>query len=158
MKFLLASFTVLIMVFSARADDIAPRSGWVVSKTPHDYNKLYTRLKAAIKANKMGHITTASATLGAKGRGLKIPGNRIVGVYNNIWAVRMLKASVSAGIEAPIRFYLTENSDGSSTLSYKTPTTIFSPYFTEAKPDLKSMARELDAIFKAIHEQTVSVK
>lgn len=140
----------------AFADTITPRPGWVITKTPHAYKDLYPRLKAAIKANKMGHITTASATLGAKGRGLTIAGNRIVGVYNNKWAVRMLEASVAAGIEAPIRFYLTENSDGTATLSYKTPTSVFTPYFDNAKPDLKAMASELDAVFKAIHDQTVS--
>ncbi|MEO1066806.1 MAG: DUF302 domain-containing protein [Pseudomonadota bacterium] len=138
------------------AESVAPRQGWVVTKTPHPYRALYPRLKDAIKANKMGHITTASATLGAKGRGLTIPGNRVVGVYNNFWAVRMLDASVTAGIEAPIRFYLTENFDGTSTLSYKTPTAVFAPYFEEADPDLQVMAAELDVVFKAIHDQTVS--
>lgn len=155
MRFFVVLFFLLVSVLSVRADGIAPREGWVATKTPYAYDALYDRLQEAIKANGMGQITTASATLGAKGRGIVIPGNRIVGVYNNVWAVRMLEASVAAGIEAPIRFYLTENEDGTSTLSYKTPTFVFSPYFAEAKPDLKVMAGELDAIFKAIHDQAV---
>ncbi|MEP3265108.1 MAG: DUF302 domain-containing protein [Hyphomicrobiales bacterium] len=149
-------FSAIFSILTAHAGELAPRDGWVVTKTPHAYAELYPRLKAAIKANKMGHITTASATLGAKGRGLTIPGNRVVGVYNNVWAVRMLEASVAAGMEAPIRFYLTENTDGTSTLSYKTPSHVFAPYFADAKPDLKVMARELDAVFRAIHDDTVA--
>ncbi|MEM8794421.1 MAG: DUF302 domain-containing protein [Pseudomonadota bacterium] len=137
-------------------DGISEKPGFVASRTPHAYDVLYDRLKVAIKANGMGHITTASATLGAKGAGIIIPGNRIVGVYNNIWARRMLKASIQAGIEAPIRFYLTENADGSSTLSYKTPTHVFSPYFEEADADLRVMAAELDAVFQAIFDQTIT--
>ena len=34
-------------------------------------------------------------------------------------------ASVPAGIEAPIRFYLVENADGSTTLAYKKPSMVF---------------------------------
>ena len=156
MRIFLTSMALIFSVIGVSAGEIAPREGWVTTKTPHAYADLYPRLKAAIKANKMGHITTASATLGAKGRGLVIPGNRVVGVYNNKWAVRMLEASIAAGMEAPIRFYLTENKDGTSTLSYKTPTHAFSPYFANATPDLKAMASELDAVFKAIHDETVA--
>lgn len=154
---ILTSFLVLVFsVITAHADDLMPRDGWVVTKTPHAYADLYPRLKEAITANKMRQITTASATLGAKGRKIIIPGNRVVGVYNNVWAVRMLEASIPAGIEAPMRFYLTENKDGTSTLSYKTPSHVFAPYFADAKPDLKAMARELDVVFQAIHDATVA--
>ena len=132
------------------------RSGWITHETSIPYAELYPRLKAAIKKNKMGHITTASASAGAKGRGLTIPGNRIVGVYNNFFAVRMLEASVAAGIEAPIRFYLTERSDGGSNLTYKTPTFAFSPYFEEGGKPLKDMAKELDKIFAQIAEDTIA--
>jgi len=62
-------------------------------------------------------------------------------------AVRMLEASVPAGIEAPLRFYLTENADQSSTLSWRTPSAVFAPY---ASPQLDALAHELDAIFEAI--------
>ena len=40
----------------------------------------------------------------------------------------MLSASISAGIETPIRFYVTENPDGTATLSYKKPGFVFAPY------------------------------
>ena len=67
-------------------------------------------------------VTRASASAGAKGRGITIPGNLVIGVYRNDFAVRMLKASVPAGIEAPLRFYLTENADKTATLTYRLPT------------------------------------
>ncbi len=96
------------------------REGWVSVETKYAFKELYERLKVAIKANKMGRVNTASASAGAKGRGLVIPGNRVVGVYNNIFAVRMLKASKAAGMEAPIIYYLTENEDKTTALSYNT--------------------------------------
>ncbi len=131
------------------------RDGWVNHETGHNFKDLYERLKGAIKSNGMGHITTASASAGAKGRGITIPGNRIVGVYRNDFAVRMLEASVAAGIEAPIRYYLTENTDGTATLSYRTPTTVFAPYFEEGGDDLRKMAAELDQIFAKIAADTI---
>ncbi len=132
------------------------RDGWITYETDIPYKDLYPRLKAAIKKSELRHITTASASAGAKGRGLTIPGNRIVGIYNNFFAVRMLEASVAAGMEAPIRMYLTERRDGGSNLSYKTPTFAFSPYFEEGGKALKDMAKELDGLFDQIAKDTIS--
>jgi len=122
----------------------------VRSKTTKGYVALVKSLNEAVKANKMGLVTRASATVGAK-RVLKqtIPGNMVVGVYHPRFAVRMLKASVAAGYEAPIRFYITENSDGTATLTYRKPSAVFAPY-TDGGEALKKMAAELDAIFAKI--------
>ena len=62
----------------------------------------------------------------------------------------MLDATVSAGIEAPIHFYVTENPDGTATLWYKKPTTVFAPYADESRDALKGVAAELDEIFAKI--------
>ena len=96
----------------------------------------------AIKANKMGLVSKASATHGAASIGVTIKGNRVFGVYHPRFAVRMLKASVAAGIEAPIRIYLYENDDGTATLTYKKPSAVFKPY---GSTELDTMAAELDA-------------
>ncbi len=123
--------------------------GWSVHKTAHSYADLIERLDAAVKANKMGLVTRASATKGAASMGTTIPGNTVVGVYRPDFAIRMLEASVPAGIEAPIRFYITENTDGTATLSYKTPSAVFAPY-TDGGDKLAEMAAELDGIFAKI--------
>jgi uncharacterized protein (DUF302 family) len=105
-------------------------------------------LTAAIKANKMGLVAKASATVGAKRIGKTIPGNMVIMVYRPDFAVRMLEASVPAGIEAPIRFYITEDpASGTATLTYRTPSSVFNPYKNAA---LDKMAAELDAIFAKI--------
>jgi uncharacterized protein (DUF302 family) len=133
----------------------AERPGWAVLATPHGYKELVDRLGAAIKANKMGLVTKASATLGAASLGKTIPGNMVVGVYRPDFAIRMLEASVAAGIEAPIRFYITENADGTATLSYKTPSQVFAPY-EDGGDKLKTLAKELDAIFAKIAQAAVA--
>jgi uncharacterized protein (DUF302 family) len=87
-----------------------------------------------------------------------IPGNRIVGVFRNDFARRMLGASVASGIEAPVRFYLTENPDGTATLSYKKPSFVFAPYLDEGKDALRSLGGELDNVFAKIAEAATTAK
>ncbi len=134
----------------APAADWAAPDGWSVIDTGHGYKALIGRLDGAIKANKMGLVGRASATLGAKAI-LKqtIPGNMVIGVYRPDFAVRMLAASVPAGIEAPIRFYITENGDGTATLSYKKPSAVFAPY-ADGGEALRELAAELDVLFAKI--------
>ena len=134
----------------AHAAGLAHREGWQVMPTTRSYADLNKRLEAAVKSAKMGLVTSASASAGAKAQNVAIPGNRVVGVYRNDFARRMLKADLAAGIEAPIRFYVTENPDNTATLSYKTPTFVFAPYFADGGDDLRKLAAELDAIFAGI--------
>ena len=123
---------------------------WVLINDRWYYKALIARLDAAVKANKMGLVGRASATLGAKKMLNKtIPGNMVVGVYRPDFAVRMLAASVAAGLEAPIRFYITENGDGTATLSYKKPSAVFAPY-ADGGAALRELAAELDALFAKI--------
>ncbi|WP_269584152.1 DUF302 domain-containing protein [Roseibium sp. Sym1] len=140
----------------SRAEGLSEREGWRVVPTDKAFETLVEDLKTAIKADKMGLITQASASAGAKGRGISIPGNRVIGVYRNDYAVRMLEASVAAGIEAPIRFYVTENSDGTATLSWKTPSFVFAPYMDEGGEALAALAAELDLVFRSIADGAVA--
>ena len=134
------------------ADNPTPYPGTRVIKTAHSYETLVQRLEDAIKKNKMGIVARASATLGAKSIGVTIPGNMVVMVYHPRYAVRMLEASVPAGIEAPIRYYITEDTDGTATLTYRTPSSVFNPY---ENAELDQMANELDGIFERIARDAV---
>ncbi len=95
-------------------------------------------------------VTQAGPTAAAKKRGITIPGNRIIGIFNNDYAVKTLATSTAAMIEAPIRLYVTENEDGTATLSYKTPTAVFAPYENEAGAALAAIAAELNQLFTKI--------
>ena len=140
----------LVSVAAADAGTLKPRDGWVVIDTKLPYSLLIERLEAAVSANKMGAVNFASASDGAKAQGIEIPGNRVIGVFRNDFARRMLAASVAAGIEAPIRFYVTENPDRTATLSYRRPSAVFAQYVSEGGGALKSVAAELDGIFAKI--------
>lgn len=130
--------------------DMAPRDGWSVQATQKDHATLLADLIAAVKANDMGVVTQAGPTGAARNRGITIPENRVVGVFNNDFAVKVLALSTPAMIEAPIRFYVTENEDGTATLSYKTPSFVFAPYIAETGDALEVLAAALDARFRTI--------
>jgi len=146
-------FALSLVLAMPAAADIAPRDGWTVIPTSETYNTLIARVKDAAKANRLGVVTQAGPTGAAANRGVTIPGNRVIGLFNNVYAVRILNLSTPAMIEAPIRMYVTENPDGTATLSYKHPTTVFAPYFAEDIPDLEVAAAELDALFSAVAAQ-----
>jgi uncharacterized protein (DUF302 family) len=67
----------------------------------------------------------------------------------------MLNASIPAGIEAPFCIYVTENENGSSTISYFSPTAVFSPYKNR---ELDTLAAEMDLIFERIVNDAVKTE
>lgn len=140
---------------AASAQEIEPREGWVVRTTGKPYEELVADVKAAAGRNGMGVVTEAGPTGAAAARGIEIPGNRVIGLFNNDFAVRILRLSTAALIEAPIRMYVTEESDGTATLSYKSPSLVFSPYLDDGGDALAAEAAELDGIFAAIVEDAV---
>ncbi len=141
---------VLLAALPARA---APLPGTESLASRHDYATLLARTEAAVTDNRMGHLFTASATVGAKARGVTIPGNAVVMVFRADYAVRMLAASIDAGIEAPLRLYVTEEKDGTARISWRRPSAVFAPY---ASPALDAMAAELDPIIARIATEAAS--
>jgi len=148
-------FAALLSPFAAptQADPIAARDGWVVIETSKSFDQLIGDVKSATKAQGMGVVTQAGPTGAAAKRGITIAGNRVIGVFNNDFAVKILATSTAAMIEAPIRFYITENPDGLATLSYKLPSFVFAPYLAEGGPELINLANELNQRFDAIAQQ-----
>ncbi len=143
---LLAVSLMINAAMPAMAADY-PYPGTVTVPTPHRFNTLLTRLEKAISDNGMGLVAQASASRGAASRGVNIPGNAVLEVFRNDYAVRMLEASVPAGIEAPLRIYVIENADKTATIIYRLPSAVFKPY---GSAKLDAMARELDPVFEKI--------
>ena len=153
--FALLSLMLLLSTAATTAAVAAP-DGLVGKTTAHSYPEMIERLDQAVKDHKMGLVTRASATVGVK-RVLEedIPGNMVVGVYHPRFAKRMLEASVPAGIEAPIRFYITEEADGRATLTYREPSAVFAPW-ADGNTALQTLAAELDEVFAGIFAQATA--
>lgn len=144
---------IAVMLPSLALADPQPRPGWQVIETDLDHAALVARMTDAIAEEGMGLVTQAGPTAAARNRGVEIPENLVMGVFRNDYAVRILGLSTAAMIEAPIRFYLTEDPDGTARLSWKTPSHVFAPYADDGGSALAEAAAELDAIFEAIAER-----
>ncbi|MDQ7728824.1 DUF302 domain-containing protein [Halomonas sp. SpR8] len=146
--------------FTAQASDSAlndwPDQGWTVISAEKDYATLLDDLRDAVEDAGMAVVTEAGPTEAATQRGETIPGNRVVGVFRNDFAVTIIRESVPAMIEAPLRFYVTEEDAESATLAWKHPNDVFAPYITEHTPDLANAAQELDVIFQRIGDSAVA--
>lgn len=153
---LIALLIAVLFTTPTLATDLVPREGWAVYPTSQSYAELVERMAPAIKAEGMGLVTQAGPTDAAKARGVIIPGSRVFGVFNNKIAVRTLALSVAAMIEAPIRMYVTENADGTATLSYKLPSHVFAPYADEGGAGLAEIGTELDGIFGRIAARAIA--
>lgn len=148
------STVLCLLAFPALAQEALP--GWAIHSTAKSYQALVADTKAAVKDNGLIVVTQAGPTKAAAARGIIIPGNLVIGAFNNDYAVRVLETSVNAMIEAPIRFYVTENADGTATLSYKTPSHVFAPYAQQGGEPLQEIAAELDKKFQAVAESAVN--
>ncbi len=130
--------------FAPPADAQSERVTHVV-RTP--FQEVIATLHRAVEDQKMVLVCEADAQKGAKARGVEIRGNRVLMVFRNDFAVRLLAADPAAGYEAPIRIYVHENADGTTTVSYRTPSAIFAPY---RHPEVRAVAAALEPIVKNI--------
>jgi hypothetical protein len=78
--FLCAVTVVIVAAVEAFGSGTASFPGTKVIKTGYSYETLRSRIDAAIARNKVYVVSRASASAGARRRGVKIPGNMVIGV------------------------------------------------------------------------------
>jgi uncharacterized protein (DUF302 family) len=144
----------LVLMLSAAAM-AGPRPGHEAAESAKPWRILIEDLRAAIVAEGMVVVTEAGPTEAAAARGVIIPGNRVLGVFRNDFAVRLVRLSEAASIEAPIRFHVTEQPGGGARLAWKTPSHVLAPYLDEGGAELAALAAELDAVFARIAGQAL---
>lgn len=148
MRIFFLSLLGMMMAFTLHA---GPPSFKTV-ETNQPFDRYLSALKSSISEHKMGIVAEACATCGAKAIGVEISGNRVIMIFNPHFAVHMLKASIPAGIEAPLRLYVTEAENGTARLSYRSARDVFAPYNI---PALDEMAVELDIILEKIIKKSL---
>lgn len=141
---------VLLLTLSsvAHAEAQAPYSGTIRLETSQPFLPYVAAVKEAITENGFNIVGLACADCAIKAAFKEtVPGNRVFLFFRPDYARRMLQASTAAGIEAPIRLYVTEADDGSALVTYRRPSQVFGAYEVEA---LTEMSKELDAHVEAI--------
>lgn len=142
-----APVLAILALLSAMCGGLAAPAEIVTLTARHGFDDTVARVEQAVEAHSLVRIATASASRAAAGSGIEIPGNAVVLAFNNLYAVRLLAASVPAGIEAPMRFYVTANADGTTAIAYPKPSALLMPYGDNR---LDQLGRELDDVFAAI--------
>lgn len=140
-------FTGGLSAGTVNAEVRAPYSGMESVATGKPFIPFVKALSGAIKARGFNIVGIACATCAAKSQGVTIPGNRVFFFFKPAYAVRMLAASEAAGIEAPIRVYVTEAGNGMAEVTYRLPSHVFGAYEV---PALDVLGAELDADVQAI--------
>ena len=131
----------------------SPPDGVEVHASRHDFTTLVERTAAAAEQGGLAVIGRASASAAAAKRGVTIPGDAVLMVFNNQYAVRLLKANPLAGIEPPLHLHIAETSDGGAAISYRLPSATFRPY---GDPSIDAVGAELDKIFSTVVAKAVA--
>lgn len=120
----------------------------VTVETGRPFGAYVEALPKAITDTGFNIVGIACATCAIRSAfGETVPGNRVFLFFRPDYARRMLQASTEAGIEAPIRLYVTEAADGTARVTYRPPSDVFGAYGIDA---LSELGRELDAHVAAI--------
>lgn len=153
---LTATCLMIALAGSARADMPDTLDGWWIGSTEYGHAELIERVEAAVEAAPMGIVFRASPNAAARQMlGVELPGNMVIGVFAPNFAARLIETYLPAQIEAPLRLYITENSDGTATLSYRLPSAVFAVY-PEGGPELEAIAAELDQLLSEIATAAVA--
>lgn len=138
----LAALLLTLAVLSpAGAENRTPYSGTVTVASGKPFLSYVGALETAIGGHGFNMVGLACATCAAESLGVKVPGNRVFLFFKPPYAVRMLEASTAAGIEAPIRLYVTERPDGTAEVTYRLPSHVFGAYQV---PALDALGADLD--------------
>jgi uncharacterized protein (DUF302 family) len=144
---------VLPLALLAASTSAPAQDGAVVLTSKAPFGMTVAALERAVAEQQMTLVCRANAQQGAAARGVRIPGNQVFMVFRNDFAVRLIDAEPRAAYEAPIRLYVSENRDGTATLVYVKPSTLFRPY---GHPEVAKVTAELDPILDRIATQAVA--
>lgn len=148
MKSLAAGLALLVLLaMPVSAENREPYSGIVKVETGKTFEDFAKAVAPAIKQHDFNIVGVACGSCAVKSLGKTISGNRVFFLFAPRYAIRMLTASTAAGIEAPLRFYVTENSDGTALVTYRLPSHVFGAYEV---PELTLMGRELDKMMTTV--------
>jgi uncharacterized protein (DUF302 family) len=146
--------TLMLAILSALPSvSQAVENGTRVIVSDHGYWALIARLEAAIKRQNLRIVTRASVRGADRQKKLGIPGNMVIGAFGDEYTARILRANVAAGIETPIRFYVTRDADDkTTTLWYRRPSWVLAPY-GDKSGDLRAVGAELDRVMETIADE-----
>jgi uncharacterized protein (DUF302 family) len=148
---LASMLVILALALPARADEDEPESvgpypGTVSLATSYPLGDTVRRLEKAVRANGL----TLVQTIRSGGHGATDVAVLLIS-SSDYWG-RVLKANQLAGMELPIRIYVTADGSRGSAVIYRAPSSIFALYDT---PELDHIAADLDQVFAKLVDDAI---
>jgi uncharacterized protein (DUF302 family) len=136
---------------SAHADEdepeaVGPYPGTVSLASSYSLADAVRRLEKAVRANGLALVQTVNS--GGRGQ----TGVSVILVSSSDYWGRILKINQLAGMEMPIRIYVTDTGNRTSAVIYRAPSSIFALYDS---PELDRIATDLDQIFAKIVDDAI---
>jgi uncharacterized protein (DUF302 family) len=136
---------------SARAGEdepeaVGPYPGTVSLASSYSLADAVRRVEKAVRANGL----TLVQTVNSGGRGQTAVSVILVS-SSDYWG-RILKVNQLAGMEMPIRIYVTDTGNRTSAVIYRAPSSIFALYDS---PELDRIATDLDQVFAKIVDDAI---
>ena len=125
---------------------VGPYPGTVSLASSYALADAVRRLEKAVRANGL----TLVQTVNSGGRGQT--GVSVILVSSSDYWGRILKLNQLAGMEMPIRIYVTDTGNRTSAVIYRAPSSIFALYDS---PELDRIAIDLDQIFAKIVDDAI---
>lgn len=143
--------TATASMTSAHADEsepeaVGPYPGTVSLASSYALTEAVRRVEKAVRANGL----TLVQTVNSGGRGQT--GVSVILVSSSDYWGRILKLNQLAGMEMPIRIYVTDTGNRTSAVIYRAPSSIFALYDS---PELDRIAIDLDQIFAKIVDDAI---
>jgi uncharacterized protein (DUF302 family) len=125
---------------------VGPYPGTVSLGSSYALGDAVRRVEKAVRANGL----TLVQTVNSGGRGQT--GASVILVSSSDYWGRILKINQLAGMEMPIRIYVTDTGNRTSAVIYRAPSSIFALYDS---PELDHIAGDLDQLFAKIVDDAI---
>lgn len=125
---------------------VGPYPGTVSLGSSYALTEAVRRVEKAVRANGL----TLVQTVNSGGRGQT--GVSVILVSSSDYWGRILKVNQLAGMEMPIRIYVTDTGNRTSAVIYRAPSSIFALYDS---PELDRIATDLDQVFAKIVDDAI---
>ena len=138
---------VLVVFFAVHPVPSFAKDDRITGVSQAPFAQVSAALQRAVAAHKLTLVGISDVKKGALPKGPAIKGNQVVMVLRQDLLARLVKADPTAAFEAPMRFHVYENQNGTATVTYVKPSVLLRAY---KNPEVRAVGEELDLVFTSV--------
>jgi len=141
------SLIVLVVFLAVQPVPIFAKDDRITGVSKAPFARVTAALQKAVAQHKLTLVGISDVKKAPQPKGTTIRGNQVVMVFRNDLLTRLVKADPAAAFEAPMRFHVYENQDGTATVTYVKPSVLLRSY---RNPEVRAVGEELDLVFTSV--------